>query len=133
VAILITDPVDIELDENGDLKIYPDGLRFISGIAGVAQAIRIALGLYQGEWFLNMDAGMPYYQQILGDPSKQPNIEQVIRANVQAAILAVQGVVSIPTLEVSIDPQTRAALVTWVARTAFGDTPEDTLALGTVP
>lgn len=125
---LSTDPLDVALDTDGDIKIDPQlGLVFVSGIDGIVQLARISMLLFLGEWFMNMDIGIPYYDELLGDASKTPGVRERAEAVFAAAILGVPGVVSINQLTVDIDPSGRSMTVTWSAATLFGDTPTDLL------
>lgn len=120
---LETDPMDVALDTDGDILIDEQGLHFVSGIPAVVQGVRIRLLLFFSEWFLNQDVGVPYFEELIGDASKQPGVEDRARAAFAAAILDTPGVVSITQLDVVSDKQARVMTVTWQASCAFGDTP----------
>lgn len=132
MALLVTDPLDVALDADGDLTLGADGGPYlIAGLAGVAQLVRAALLLFRGEWFANLDAGVPWLandvvpeeRAILG----QPLDEAYVRAAVRDAVLGVPGVLALTRLEISLDATTRALSITWAASTVFGDTTPDTL------
>jgi hypothetical protein len=63
---LLTDPIDLLLDDNNDLVFRDGDLVFSTGIEAVVQACRIVMQMFRGEWFLNLDAGLPYWESILG-------------------------------------------------------------------
>lgn len=121
---LATEPIDIALDADGDLDIVDGDARFASGGEAVKQLIYIALSMFQGEWFLDLDAGMPYYQDILG---RKYADEATLRAAVRTTILGVDGVSEIVKLEIVWNGATRSAAIAWRVKTEFGDTAEDTL------
>lgn len=123
--MLETDPIDILLDDDGDLLIDGDGLHFSSGLQGVAQAVRIRLRLFAGEWFLNLDAGVPWWE-ILGE---KPN-DVLLRQRLIEAIRGTPGVVEVLQLAIAWDGPRRRVTVTYALRTAFGDTEPDMLAVG---
>lgn len=76
-----------------DLIIGTDGaLVDITGAEQVKQRILITLQHYWEEYFLNVPAGVPWYELILG--SKDLNTAQMI---IRSAILSVPDVVSIIT------------------------------------
>lgn len=78
------------LDPNGDYQV---GLPFLDNSPGcVAQAISTRLKLWQGEWFLDITAGTPWNQSILGR-SVNPD------AYIKQAILGTLGVQSIATYQ----------------------------------
>lgn len=117
---LATDPIDWKLDADGDLDVGTD-LAFAAGLDAVAQGVRIILLTFKGEWFLDLDHGVPYMQELLGYRFSPLKTQQAFRA----AILTVPGVEEISSIEVSLSPATRALRVVWSVRTRFGDTPEE--------
>lgn len=118
-----TRPIDLLLDSDGDLVIDSD-VHFSTGVNAVAQGIRIRLQNFKGEWFLDLDDGVPYYQDILGQKYDQNKVRDAFRD----AILATPGVEELLKLEVSFDGQTRTLSVEWEVRAATG-TIEESLEL----
>lgn len=106
----------------GDL-IFP--IVWLTGIAAIVQGVTCRLRLFLGEWFLNLTHGVDW-QDILGEKFN----ETLLYAEMQKQILATPGVIGIVTLSATFNNETRAANVTFVAATAFGNTPSTTL---TVP
>ena len=130
MALLVTEPVSLLLDVDGDLDMT-NGLRFATGLTAVMQGVRTRLGMFRGEWFLDLDLGVPYLerdgvtaaQALLGQKFNEPKA----RAAFRTPILATPGVLSILSVVVTFDGSTREMRVTWKANTVFGDTPADTL------
>lgn len=120
--ILESTPLDLSIDvTDGDLFVGANGPVMIGGLAAVAQLALIAVRLFQEEWFLNLAAGMPWYQEILGE--KVP--EQLVRRRLETILLAVPCVTSIISLVIEFDAgATRGMNITVNLRTAFGDTGE---------
>lgn len=116
-------PIDLLLDTDGDL-VLTSGLEFSTGINAVAQGIRIRIQTFKGEWFLDLDHGVPYYQDLLG----QKFNEIKARAAFREAILSAPGVDELTELEVSFDAQNRELTVSWEVTTSFGII-EETLVL----
>jgi hypothetical protein len=93
------------------------------------------MSMIAGEWFLDLDAGVPYFERdgvpaskaIFGQKYDQAKALRAFRA----ALESTPGVVAITQLTVMFNAASRALAVTWRATTTFGDTPIDTLALGT--
>lgn len=115
---LETDPLDLAFGADNHLQLDGDGLHFISGLSGVAQLIRIAILLFLGEWFLNLDAGMPWHQEILG----QKFDAALIRQRLTERISKVPAVAAIVSVSVSFDSEARAVAVDYEVRTDWGDT-----------
>lgn len=123
MAQLKDDPIDLLLDANGDLVVENGDLVFSRGVAAVAQSIRIAIQLFEGEWFLDLSAGMPWYRSILGRRFD----ETAMRAAFRDAILTAPGVASLTSLTSTLDVAARRLRVSWAAIAEFGDTVADTL------
>ncbi len=131
---LASEPRDLLLDNTNDLVISGGDLQFTYGIQAVVQSCRIALQMFQGEWFLDINAGIPYWDTILG--AKPDAAIVAARIAFRSALAQVDGVVSVPLCEVKFMGATRTAQVTFVVTTALGTTPADTIALavgGTAP
>jgi hypothetical protein len=124
--VLSTDPIDLLLDADGDLDVSA-GLQFSTGAAAVSQGIRIRIQMFRGEWFLDLDAGVPYHQDLLGAKFNDTRA----RAAFRDAIVSAPGVAALLSLTVAFNRSTRVLDVAWKVRTEFDDTIEDTLALGT--
>ena len=105
-----------KLDANGDYVFGQQQNSFwIDAPQGVAQAVQTALLLFAGEWFLDLTAGVPWMQNVLG-PRAQGAYDTVI----QNAIINVDGVMSLNSYRSTLDPTTRALSVTASITTAYG-------------
>ncbi len=118
---LETDPIDWELDADGDI-IVP--IRYIRGLPAVAQGIRVRLLMFKGEWFLDETLGIQYYDSkegagdgLLGNAFNPVRAEAYMRK----AILAVPNVVSIASVTATFDNDTRKLSMIWRVITAFGE------------
>ncbi len=100
---------DLLLDSDGDLDITGGRLSFTSGASGVAQAIKIRLQSFKGEWFADLESGLPYFESIL---VKNPNLAAV-REYVRQAIISTPFVQSISSLELDFDRAARALTIDW--------------------
>lgn len=115
---LETDPLDIACDDDHDLLVDAEGLHLISGLPGVAQLIRIAILLFLGEWFLNLEVGMPWFQEILG----QKFDAALIRQRLSERISKIPAVAEIISIAVSFDADARAVSIDYEVRVDWGDT-----------
>jgi hypothetical protein len=83
---------DLHFDATGNLVLVNDAL-------AVGQHVRQRLKTFQGEWFLDITAGTPWLDQILGrhyDPA-------LAEAIVKAEIMNTGGVIAITSFSVSFD------------------------------
>lgn len=97
---LYLDPATGDLQfVDGDLVMKPD----------LAQAIGIALRFIRGEWFLNTETGVPYFERFF---VKNPNLEH-LRAILRETILSVPAVKRIEKLELALETTTRRLTVTF--------------------
>lgn len=123
---LPNNPRDLLLGPDNDLVIGSDA-QWTYGVDAVAQSCRIALQMFEGEWFLDLGVGIPYWDEILG---KKPELAiPAATAAFRDELLAVDGVLSVVRLNVEYVGQTRTMSVTWQVSTALGNTPVDTIAL----
>lgn len=112
---------DMLLVDN-DIVITDDIVLVTDLLTAVRQELTLALGMFKGEWFLNLDEGLPYYERILGKRYDEAVITEVFRER----IARVPSVKAIDTLAVSYDGPTRVLSVAWTvvtdtAETATGD------------
>ena len=103
-----------KLDKNGDYQLGHGSADFYQDKAeGVAQNVMTRLELWRGTWFLDLEAGTPWLQQILG---KHDAIDIVLRSR----ILETPGVRSISSFESILDVNTRRLTVSAVLDTKYG-------------
>lgn len=135
MALLLTEPGALKLTADGDLDRSVNRVQFASGLDAVVQGVRMRMLLCKGEWFANLDVGVPYLERD-GVPANEALLGQVFHeakalAAFRRAILATPGVKDVVSLTALFDPATRNLSVTWRASTVFGETPADSLT--TVP
>lgn len=118
-------PVDMLLDSTNDLVIGVSDASWAYDLAGVTQLCRIAVQIFRDEWFADLDVGIEYYDGILG--AKADLGVSRARAAFRRELLAVPGVIAVLKLDVTFDGKTRNMSVSWIVRTALGDTPPDVL------
>jgi len=105
------------LDSNNDLIVEGGQLKLVEDGAEVVQHVRSRLLFYQEEWFLDLQAGTPYFQQIFVKPSNLANIESIFKTR----ILETPGVESLTEFEMDYDGgSVRKLTVSFSAQTTFG-------------
>lgn len=108
---------DIAMDtSSSDLVIEHGDLLVIDNAERVAQQILITLREWAGEWFLNTDDGIPYLEYVLVKTPNQAHIRQIL----SEAILSVDGVNEISSLELSYRRVERSLAVEYVVETDYG-------------
>lgn len=108
-----------KLDANHD-PIYGNGQAdFLTDLYAVAQLIDTSLLLLQGEWWNDLTAGLPLFQQIIG-VSGVGNNPQIAALLIQQTIVAVPYVNTISDVQLSYDPITRSFTYSCKVYTSFG-------------
>lgn len=120
MPLLESEPVDLELGADGDLVVDSD-VHFTRGLPAIVQGIRIRTLMFRGEWFLNLDEGVPYFQDILGRRFNPT----VARAAFRPALRLAPGVKQVESLDAVFNGATRELGVSWRVSTEFGDTADE--------
>lgn len=107
--------LDLLLDDTGVVLRNGDWV-FALDREGIQQRISQVLRTIAGEWFLDLDYGVPYYEQIL---VKNPNLPAV-QDTFRRALLSVRGVSSVERLTLSLDATDRTLRVAWAVLTDLG-------------
>ena len=115
------------LDSNNDLIIEKGALKLVEDGAEVVQHVRTRLLFYLEEWFLDLQAGTPWFQEVFLKPANLANIESLLKQR----ILETPGVQS-PLIEFSVDYQggsSRLLTVDFSAQTTFGSIIKDNVTI----
>lgn len=103
--------------ESHDLSLDSAGrLEYVDGDAATAQEIKTRLLFFRGEGFTDLREGVPYFQEILRKGADPARVKAIIRSVIQS----VPAIADVPRIDFSLDPATRAATVTFEARTKTG-------------
>ncbi len=95
---------------NGRIAIVTDGQQ-------VVQSVRTRLQFYLGEWFLDLNAGTPWYQEIFVKPINLGNIESILKTR----IINTPELSTITEFSMELeDPTSRILKVSFSAETEFG-------------
>lgn len=108
--IWVTDDGDFEHDST------TNNLRIVEGNEEVRQIIMANLETIEGEWFLDITIGVPWFTEILQKNVSLNRIDGII-INV---ISSSKGVISLLTYDSSVDAKTRTFNMEFVAQTAYG-------------
>lgn len=73
---------DLAFDNSGDLLIENFDISFVSGIDQIVQNLAFRLRFFQGEWYLDIDAGIPYYEDFFIKAPNQIRIESLLKQEI---------------------------------------------------
>ncbi len=93
---------DLLLSDKHDLAIVNFDLKLTDNDQAVSQRVKQALLLFKGEWFLDKELGIPYYQDILGTK----NSTDTVRAIFVKAIRSTEGVKDLTEFNMEFDDAT---------------------------
>ena len=108
---------DFGLDEDGDEYADSTGLAMTGDLQGIRQQVMLRLGFFRGEWFLDEERGVPWYEEIL---IKNPNLIR-IREIFRDAILSVSGIREVTYLDLRFSAYARTLAVNFRASTDLGE------------
>lgn len=131
---LISEPIDLMLDDNGDVFIDTDAY-LCAGLDAVTQGCRVACRFIRGEWFMDLDQGVPLMESaagrvaedraLLGGKFNKARAESDYRQALQKVI----GVGQIHYVTASFDSKTRTLSIAWEVVAVFGDVVTDSMSL----
>jgi hypothetical protein len=102
----------------GDLYLDGVDIPLVEGKEAVAQHVLVRLKRVKGEWFRNVNDGIPYFEEILGQ--RNPDLPR-IRRIFERAITSTPGVESLDRLDLSFDSTTRALTISNVEITTTNE------------
>lgn len=108
-----------KLTSTGDYSFGRGSQDFVEGVEAVAQAVNTNLLLLRGEWWENLENGLPLFEEIIGTPETAEGIT-TIDALISDRILSTEGVLSIESYESSAQGRQYQAAV--VIDTIYGQT-----------
>ena len=74
---------DIKLNKEGDLDILEGSLTLTDEIAEeTAQRLKIKLGTYLSEWYLDLDVGLPYFETIFIKSTSKDIVDTLFRSTI---------------------------------------------------
>jgi hypothetical protein len=103
---------------NGDMSFGQGLANMCTGSESVAQNVVTRLRTFKGEWFLDLDAGVGYLQDIFVKPANVPLSE----ADLKAEIIKTDGVATLNSFQFNLNHVTRQATLSADVVTIYGDT-----------
>lgn len=108
---------DFALDDDGDEYADETGLAMTGDLPGIKQQTTLRLGFFKGEWFLDEERGVPWYEEII---VKNPNLIR-IREIFRDAILSVTGIREVTFMDLLFSAYARTLSVNFRASTDLGE------------
>lgn len=108
--------VVIALNEQHEPYVVDGRIARLKNSDAVLQTVKTRLLLIRQEWFLNLDAGLPWFSEMLG---KGNNI-LTIKSYVLRQILGTDGVYEVTKLDVEIDKTTRSFVMSFEYTDEYG-------------
>lgn len=110
--------IDIALDpKTGDLVFEDFNLALVESVDQIAQNLAIRLRFIQGEWYLNILAGIPYYQYFFIKNPNQIQVETFLKDEISNTI----GVEEITNFSSNFDGVNRLFTVNFGCKTINGN------------
>lgn len=93
---------------SGDLQLGTDGdAVFLRGVDAIASDLQSEFSMFLGEWYLDLLAGFPWFQEVLGFPLD----ETKLRRRVDEHARVVPGVVEVTSYELTQDAVARSIAI----------------------
>jgi len=114
---------DMKIDPvTGDIVITNGDIVFVEDIEALLQRLRIKFKTFLGEFFPNINIGLPYLKeddegrQILGKQVDPADVEDIFKDK----ILETNGIISLKQFRFELDSKTRIATLNFEAESIFG-------------
>lgn len=109
---------DLKINElTGDLELTSGDVSLTTGSDSIDQHIRSNIRAFRGEWFLNLDDGVPYFQEVF----KKNQSPAVVDAIFKEAILKTTGVIELTEFEINYDTDKRKLILDFSVNTVEGE------------
>ena len=109
------------LNECNDIFLNGNRIAVNNDAEQVAQKVKTKLLFYQGEWFLDITVGVPYFQQVFVKPALIGTIESLIKSQ----IINTEGVKKLTFFKSNFDRKNRKFSVSFSAETIYGTISKD--------
>jgi len=107
---------DIALDADGDVDVVNNSIYLNDGLEAIRQHMQIRFQLFLGEWFLDEEAGVPWFRDVL---IKNPSFV-VVQEILKTVVLDTPGVIELLAFDFSYDAKVREANLSFQALTTDG-------------
>lgn len=109
---------DIKLDASGNIDLTGGKASLVTGADAVGQKLKLKISSFQGDWFLDLLFGIPYFGRVFRKGANEGDLLQIY----QNAISTTRGVATVNELTLALpDSQNRSLGVTTYVTTSTGD------------
>ncbi|MBI4373457.1 MAG: hypothetical protein HY542_01135 [Deltaproteobacteria bacterium] len=91
------------LDQDSDLDLTGNKINLVTGLQEIQQHMSVRFRLFRGEWFLDQELGVPWFEDVL---KKRPNFA-VVAEVLKSVITDTPGHVELLEFEIDYDQQNR--------------------------
>lgn len=109
--------IDLALDSSHDIYLTDYEPTMSAGIDQVRQRLLVRLKLFMGEWYLDEEAGLPYYKDVLTASPKLALVEAVFRKE----ILSLPEIEALTAFEMTYDGSARQLGIDFTAISSEGE------------
>lgn len=95
--------LDLAINNDGDLEVKNYDLQVVDSLDQTIQELIIRLRFFLGEWFLDIEAGIPYYQDFFVKAPNQIRIESILKNE----ILDTPGILELTSFKTEFDDPIR--------------------------
>ena len=80
-----------QLDRDGDLLLTNNALTLTTGLEAIRQHLQCKFRLFMGEWFLDLEAGVPWFQEVFKKNTSFVVLQEIFKDT----ILTTPGVIEL--------------------------------------
>ena len=108
--------MNLLLDVNNDLTFIDNKLQTVSGLDEMRQIVENAVNSFEGEWFFNLNQGIPYFQRIFVKSISMLEVEMIFIDYISE----LKGVIDILEMDMDFDGTTRSLRIKTKIKTTDG-------------
>jgi hypothetical protein len=104
------------IDAGGDWTFGRGRASYAATSESVAQRVKTRLQSFKGDWFLDLDHGLPWFARF-----EKPADLALIEADIKRCILKTPGVDSLLAFSIDLDRDTRKCTIAVTVKDIYGD------------
>lgn len=103
------------IDANNDWTFGRGRNSYAATSESVGQRVRTRLQSFMGDWFLDLDHGLPWFARF-----EKPADLALLEADVKRCVLETPGVQALTAFSIALDPDTRKCTIAVTATDIYG-------------